>query len=1101
MATSLTGLNERSQDVQILLQAIAEQEAVIERLEAERAALGSQAPAADQDEADQRVLQAHQYLSELRIDLESALQTPIGPEDRDAGEEAFESDESGPDGLAIVIGHSPRGDNGACGVPPLPDRPEDGKCEYFWNRELAGWIKEELTAINVPCEIFHRHKNGKPGILDAYREVIRWRPKATVELHFNASSGQAEGSETLFERPDSESWARKLQSSLVKLFGHEGKRTERGAPLDRGIKLASKNGRGTVSLIQIGPSALIEPFFGDNTSDATRGVTNKRALAKTIARAYTEFVGAAVSPGAGPSPQAGAGTTPPPPPPPVTATLWDQLRTAYSRARIEFPHLKAITFSQWALESGFGSSDLAKLHLNFGGMKFRPFLADIAEPVDYKGDKYCKFKSFEAFFAGYWRRFDKISNYDGWRDHTRTQDDYLGFIGPIYAPPAENPNYIPKIMALFDRLKSRGELPSITDGPVEPDNPVQVVGDMAALIGQAAPSEATHFVDLVRRYANRLIPHPSLRLVSVAQWALESNWGRSDLARIHFNFAGIEWSEALKEFAAPVEYKRGDGVTGQYCRFASLEDFCDAYWARFALDGRFADVQAHTASAEDFLRHVAPILRPGEADYAGKTLGILARLQAALAPSPGGSASTSQPQPDTPATGGSAPLQQGFVIHIRRTHTEQRQGRKHRTVGRYQVFFNGEKLDGLEGMSFETWGPGDNTRQGVRNERRVEAKTYQLFTHHGEKTVPDVNGVPKTAFVTHGFTSNERTRIPSMPSLRLGGTGTRSGVLFHPAEGWIWSVGCLHLSTPLNGPSSNINYKDSRARVIAVIDAMRSKLGNTFPAKNNELIPGAKVVIEGEPLPGGEMERLRPESDEALEIFEAEGVTEDPNLVPDEEAFDLVAATMNGTGAPMLISHARFLKLAAQRSDILSLRGASGQNLWSEWAGGWEASFALGEAARNFIQGELRKIADALTQAGLSINDDAGLLTPMTTAAGADEANAVKELHQRGGNIEQPNRQGNTPLAVAAFNGAEQAVKALLALGADRAAKTAGSQAAPGGQSDDFQGPVAAPLWTQEYAETCPPGATPRECAQAGRRLSEGEPEREAAYDRIIAAL
>lgn len=121
-------------------------------------------------------------------------------------------------------------------------------------------------------------------------------------------------------------------------------------------------------------------------------------------------------------------------------------------------------------------------------MKFRYFLADIAEPVLYKGDQYCKFRTLDDFITGYWRRFDKIPVYNGWREQTQTQtqtqEDYLGFIGPKYAPPAENPNYIPKIMSICERLKAKGALPSLTEGPAEPDNPVLVVGDMAALFAR-----------------------------------------------------------------------------------------------------------------------------------------------------------------------------------------------------------------------------------------------------------------------------------------------------------------------------------------------------------------------------------------------------------------------------------------------------------------------------------------------------------------------------------------------------------------------------------------------------------------------------------------
>lgn len=129
--------------------------------------------------------------------------------------------------------------------------------------------------------------------------------------------------------------------------------------------------------------------------------------------------------------------------------LLEQLVQAYLTATIEFPHLKEITLAQWILESGRGTSDLATKHLNFGGLKWRKEMEGFATPVDYQAhdgpDKYCKFDSVEAFIKGYWR-FIERDPYKGWRDRASSGEDFISFIGPIYAGDA---NYVTKVLNLY----------------------------------------------------------------------------------------------------------------------------------------------------------------------------------------------------------------------------------------------------------------------------------------------------------------------------------------------------------------------------------------------------------------------------------------------------------------------------------------------------------------------------------------------------------------------------------------------------------------------------------------------------------------------------
>ncbi|NER20839.1 MAG: LysM peptidoglycan-binding domain-containing protein [Symploca sp. SIO1C2] len=133
--------------------------------------------------------------------------------------------------------------------------------------------------------------------------------------------------------------------------------------------------------------------------------------------------------------------------------LFKQLVKTYADTRIEFPLLKGITVAQWLLESGRGTSALATEHLNFGGLKWRSEMVGFATPVDYKAsdgwDKYCKFSSLENFIKGYWHFLDR-SPYQGWRDHAASPENFIGFIGPIYAG---DRNYLAKIFNVFTEAK------------------------------------------------------------------------------------------------------------------------------------------------------------------------------------------------------------------------------------------------------------------------------------------------------------------------------------------------------------------------------------------------------------------------------------------------------------------------------------------------------------------------------------------------------------------------------------------------------------------------------------------------------------------------
>lgn len=177
----------------------------------------------------------------------------------------------------------------------------------------------------------------------------------------------------------------------------------------------------------------------------------------------------------------------------------------------------------------------------------------------------------------------------------------------------------------------------------------------------------------------------------------------------------------------------------------------------------------------------------------------------------------------------------GFVISILRARTERRAGLPFsRTVGFYHVYFQGQELAGLEGETIEREGPGDNSPTGVNNHRRLEAGAYPLSTAEGDK------------YSTSNYADPGGLANRPWPAIGVGETGSRSGILIHSAQGFIMSIGTINLSKPLDG-AADIDFGDSRQRVIALIKAMKEKLGSNFPVTGNTPIPNAWLVIAGEP--------------------------------------------------------------------------------------------------------------------------------------------------------------------------------------------------------------------------------------------------------------
>jgi hypothetical protein len=84
------------------------------------------------------------------------------------------------------------------------------------------------------------------------------------------------------------------------------------------------------------------------------------------------------------------------------------------------------------------------------------------------------------------------------------------------------------------------------------------------------------------------------------------------------------------------------------------------------------------------------------------------------------------------------------------------------------------------------------------------------------------------------------------------GVGARTGILIHPGhpppeEIYLSSIGCLNPTKPL-GPADFMDFVESRARVIAIIDDLQQFAADAFKPTSDTPIKGAMIDIEGEPM-------------------------------------------------------------------------------------------------------------------------------------------------------------------------------------------------------------------------------------------------------------
>lgn len=135
--------------------------------------------------------------------------------------------------------------------------------------------------------------------------------------------------------------------------------------------------------------------------------------------------------------------------------------------------------------------------------------------------------------------------------------------------------------------------------------------------------------DLIKAYAGHSIKAPELIIATLSQWALESNFGKSVLAKEHLNFGGLKFRARVnqnRQLATPVDYTDHAGELDTYCSFSSLEDFFDGYW-EFIANGPYIDWEKHAEDPSGYITYIKDIGYATDSEYVGKVLGLMPRIR------------------------------------------------------------------------------------------------------------------------------------------------------------------------------------------------------------------------------------------------------------------------------------------------------------------------------------------------------------------------------------------------------------------------------------------------------------------------------------------
>lgn len=179
--------------------------------------------------------------------------------------------------LAICVGHSRYNDMGAVAC-------DEETNEWTYNLQVAKSIKEELDDAGVPSVIVHEYtgNNYSESMKNLSVELKELKVTSAIELHFNAATPAAHGSEMLYwhKSKKSEKLAQCLQDQVVETFGVK----------DRGVKPKTAKSRGARFLKETHcPAVITEPFFGSNQEDWDMFEHSFDTLGSSLAKGFINY--------------------------------------------------------------------------------------------------------------------------------------------------------------------------------------------------------------------------------------------------------------------------------------------------------------------------------------------------------------------------------------------------------------------------------------------------------------------------------------------------------------------------------------------------------------------------------------------------------------------------------------------------------------------------------------------------------------------------------------------------------------------------------------------------------------------------------------------
>ncbi|MEH1872859.1 glucosaminidase domain-containing protein [Nostoc sp.] len=123
-----------------------------------------------------------------------------------------------------------------------------------------------------------------------------------------------------------------------------------------------------------------------------------------------------------------------------------------------------------------------------------------------------------------------------------------------------------------------------------------------------------------------------LKEVTLAQWLLESDRGKSELAVNANNFAGLKWRVTeMKGFAEPFKMKvPSEPEEVEFCKFIDIDAFIIGYW-KFLTRTPYKGLEDYTNTPENFLGFLKAKGYSSDPKYVSKVVDLLPEAQKLLA--------------------------------------------------------------------------------------------------------------------------------------------------------------------------------------------------------------------------------------------------------------------------------------------------------------------------------------------------------------------------------------------------------------------------------------------------------------------------------------